>query len=76
MEKQEKSDRQKNKEKILEQLYLSAYDLQILIPTITYRRALDYVNKVREVMEAKGKYVPEGKVKVALTSEIRKKFGF
>ena len=43
-----KSDRQKLKEEVLEQTYLSAYDLQILIPTISYRNALNYIKEMQE----------------------------
>ena len=66
----------KTKEEILEQLYLSAYDLQILIPTMTYATAIKYIKSAREEMKEKNLLVPEGQTKLALTKIIRKKFGF
>ena len=66
----------KTKEEILEQLYLSAYDLQILIPTMTYATALEYIKKARDEMKEKNIFVPTGKTKIALTKIIRKQFGF
>lgn len=66
----------KTKEEILDQLYLSADDLNVLIPEITYATALKYIKEIREEMEEKGYYLPHGKTKIALTKIIRKKFGF
>lgn len=66
----------KTKEEILEQLYLSAYDLQILIPTMTYATALKYIKVARDEMKKKNLLVPEGQTKLALTKIIRKQFGF
>lgn len=66
----------KTQNEILNQLYLSAYDLKLLIPTMTYARALECIKEIRIEMEEKGYYVPEGKTKIALTKLVRKKFGF
>lgn len=65
-----------NIDKILEQKYLTAQDLMKIIPNISYIRALNYIEGIRQEMEIKGYFVPEGKTKVALTKLIRKKFGF
>lgn len=65
----------KSKDEILEQLYITANDLQILIPKITYNRALNYIKDFRKKMEEKGLFVPEGKTKVALTKLVRKELG-
>lgn len=73
---EERKSPTKTKEEILEQLYLSAYDLQALIPTMTYATALDCIKKAREEMKEKNIFVPVGKTKIALTKIIRKKFGF
>lgn len=62
--------------KILEQQYLTAEDLTIIIPKLSYNRALNYIKTAREEMQQKGYFVPDGKVKVALTKIIKKKFGF
>lgn len=72
----EKQAPSKSKEEILDQLYLSAYDLQQLIPKLSYQRALSYIEDAREDMKTKNYFIPEGKTKVALTKLIRKKFGF
>lgn len=65
----------KTKEEVLDQLYISAYDLQVLMP-ITYANARKYIDEIREDMENKKYKVPEGKTKLALTSMAKKKFGF
>ena len=66
----------KTKEEILEQLYLSAYDLQAIIPTMSYSTALECIKSIREEMKEKNLFVPPGQTKLALTKIIRKKFGF
>lgn len=66
----------KTKDEILEQLYVSARDLQILIPTMSYATALEYIKKARDEMEEKNIFVPTGKTKIALTKIVRKQFGF
>lgn len=66
----------KTKEEILDQLYLSADDLKILIPEITYATALKYIKEVREEMKNKNIFLPVSKTKLALTKLVRKKFGF
>lgn len=70
-----KSDRQKLKEEVLEQTYLSAYDLQILIPTISYRNALNYIKEMQEKMTKQKYRVPPGQTKVALTWMIKEDLG-
>lgn len=66
----------KTKDEILEQLYISAYDLQKLIPGITYATALGYIKSIQEEMENKNLVIPCGQTKLALTRLIRKRFGF
>lgn len=65
----------KTKEEILNQIYLSAYDLQILNPTMSYVKALSYIKKKRKEMEEQKLYVPDGRTKVALTKLIKKEWG-
>lgn len=65
----------KTVEEILKQPYLSAYDLQAIIPKCSYKRALQYIDDTREIMKQKGYFVPEGKMKIALTKIIKKRFG-
>lgn len=60
---------------ILNQSYLTAKDLMVIIPKLSYKRALKYIDDFREEMEQKGYFVPEGRTKVALTKLVKKKFG-
>lgn len=66
----------KTKEEILNQLYITAEDLTILIPTMNYQKALGYIKQTQEEMKEKNLFIPETKTKLALTKLIRKKFGF
>lgn len=66
----------KTKDEILEQIYITAEDLMILIPSLKYQRALNYIKEVQEEMEQKKYFVPISKNKLALTKLVRKKFGF
>lgn len=60
---------------ILEQPYLSAYDLKKIIPTMSYATALEYIKKIRVQMKEENYFVPEGKTIVALTWMIKKDLG-
>ena len=60
---------------ILEQQYISAYDLQVIIPHLAYNKALKYIEMFRDEMKEKNYFVPEGKTKVALTKLVKKKLG-
>ena len=63
-------------DEILSQHYLTAKDLMIIIPKLSYIKALKYIDDIRQEMKEKGYFVPEGRTKVALTKLIRRKFGF
>lgn len=65
----------KTNKEVLEQSYITAKDLQILIPNLGYTTALSYIDDIREEMEEKGYFVPKGKTKVALTKLVKKKYG-
>lgn len=60
---------------LLNQYYLSAQDLTIIIPNLKIEKARIYINEIRKEMEQKGIFVPESRPKVALTKLIKKKFG-
>lgn len=47
--------------------YLTAKDLQEIIPNLTYDNAIKYINKAREVMKEKNYLIPITRPKVALT---------
>lgn len=65
----------KTTKEILDQQYITALDMQQIIPSLSYPRALKYIDELRIEMEKKGYFVPEGKTKVALTKMFKKKFG-
>lgn len=70
-----KSCTDKKINEILEQKYLTAKDLQCIIPDLSYTRALNYIHDARAKMHEKGYFVPDGKTKVALTKIIIKEYG-
>lgn len=65
----------KTKEEILNQSYITAKDLKILIPNLGVNRCVEYIKMIREEMKEKNYFVPQTKEYVALTKLVRKKFG-
>lgn len=65
----------KSKEEILNQSYITAKDLKILIPELGINRCVEYIKMIRNEMKEKGYFVPESKEYLALTKLVRKKFG-
>lgn len=65
----------KTQEEILSQQYITARDIQVIIPNLGYIKALSYIDDLREEMKNKNYFVPDGKTKVALTKLFKKKFG-
>lgn len=65
----------KTKEEILDQAYITAKDLKILIPTLGINKCVEYIKEFRLEMEVKGYFVPKTKPLVALTKIVRKKLG-
>lgn len=65
----------KTSKEILEQSYITALDLQILIPDLGYHTALAYIKDMRREMKEKGYFVPGGRKYVALTKLVKKKYG-
>ena len=63
-------------ENIKKKDYLSANDLMLLIPNLTYDNAIKYINIARKKMEEQNLFIPVTRPKVALTKIIRKTFGF
>lgn len=63
------------KEEILNKTYLTAEDLQKLIPELKYGRALDIIKETQEEMKQKKYYIPISRKKLALTKLIKKKMG-
>lgn len=65
----------KTKEEILNQSYITAQDLKLLIPELGINKCVDYIKQIRVEMENKGYFVPRGRQLLALTKLVRKKFG-
>ena len=64
-----------NANELLEQYYLSASELKILIPGLNIKKARAYITELQEEMKQKNIFIPETKPKVALTKLVKKKFG-
>ena len=65
----------KTNEEILNQQYITAKDIQQIIPNLGYNSALSYIEDLRKEMKERNYFVPNGKTKVALTKLFKKKFG-
>lgn len=55
--------------------YITAKELQKLIPNLTYDNANKYINKAREVMKEKNYLIPITRPKVALKKIVYEMFG-
>jgi len=55
--------------------YMSAKDIQELIPGIGYKKALEIINQVQEKMKKEGYLIPGCKKKIALTWMIKRELG-
>ena len=55
--------------------YLTAKDLQELIPNLTYDNAIMYINKAREIMKEKNYLIPITRPKVALAKIVYEMLG-
>lgn len=65
----------KTKEEILNQIYLTANDLQILIPEISYRKCIEIISEVQQEMREKNYFIPSERPKLALVKLVKKRFG-
>lgn len=65
----------KTKDDILNQIYITADDLRILVPEFTYYKALDFINEIQEEMKEQQMYIPGCKKKLAATKLVKKKLG-
>lgn len=57
------------------QLYVTAKDLQEMIPNLTYDNAIKYINQAREIMKERNYLIPIARPKVALKSIVLEMFG-
>ena len=60
---------------IKEKDYITAKELQQIIPNLTYDNAIKYINKAREVMREKNYCIPIARPKLALTKIVFEMFG-
>lgn len=65
----------KTSEQILKQTYITAKDLQILVPGLGYVSALKYIDKYKKQADEMKYFNPGGKTKVALTWLVKKELG-
>lgn len=56
-------------------LYMTAKDLQEMIPNLTYDNAIKYINKAREIMKEKNYLIPITRPKVALVKIVNEMLG-
>ncbi len=64
----------KTKNEILDQAYISAKDMKMLIPTLGINKCIEYIKDLRKEMEEKQYFVPQTKPLLAHTGLFRKKF--
>lgn len=65
----------KTKEEILEQTYISANDLKMLIPAMGINNCTNFIKEVIQEMKEKNLYVPKTKKLLASTKLVRKRLG-
>ena len=64
----------KSKEEILNQTYITAKDLKLLIPNLGQHKCLTYIKDLQEEMREKNMFIPEGKEYLAHVKLVKKKF--
>lgn len=66
----------KTKEEVLEQTYIDANDLRILIPKLNIVKCREFIEEIQQEMIEKKLYVPPStKPRRALTKLVRKRLG-
>lgn len=65
----------KTKEEILEQTYMSAEDLKILIPSMGINNCTNFIKETIKEMQDKNYFIPRTKKYLALTKLVKKKLG-
>ena len=66
--------RTKKTEDILKQKYMNPQDLKVVIPDMSLKECRKIIDELRTEMEFEGYFVPQGKVKIALTTFVDRKF--
>lgn len=59
----------------MEKYYLTAKDLQQMIPNLTYDNAIKYINEARKIMKERNYLIPIARPKVALTEIVLEMLG-
>nr|MBR6100747.1 hypothetical protein [bacterium] len=59
----------------MNKLYLTAKDLQQMIPNLTYDNAIKYINEARKIMKERNYLIPVARPKVALTEIVLEMLG-
>ena len=65
----------KTKDEILSQIYVTAKDIKLLIPTLGINKCQTYIHDAQEEMTEKGLFVPRTKPHLALTKIVKKRLG-
>lgn len=65
----------KTREEILQQDYMSAKDLKIIIPSLGINKCVEYIKMIQQEAREKGYFIPQTKEYLALTKLVKKKFG-
>lgn len=65
----------KTADEVLNQKYITAKDLMILIPKFKYGNAIKFINSIQKEMIDKNLYIPVVKPKVVLTKLVKKRLG-
>lgn len=55
--------------------YITAFDLQEIVPNLTYDNAIKIINQAREIMKEKNYLIPITRPKVALTKIVYELLG-
>lgn len=66
--------RTKKTEEILKQKYMKPQDLKIVIPSMSLKECRKIIEELRNEMNNEGYFVPQGKIKIALTDFVIRKF--
>lgn len=59
----------------MDRYYLTAKDLQQMIPNLTYDNAIKYINEARKIMKERNYLIPIARPKVALTEIVLEMLG-
>ena len=70
----EKIGQEKTREDVLNQIYIDAKDLKILIPNLGQGKCLKYIKDMQEEMREKNMFIPDTHTYLAHIKLVKKKF--